>query len=158
MGGRIRTTLLFLSAVCALLVFASAAAARLTRNEADLLSVVNTVRVSHGLAPLDIDWRLVRAARSHSLDMLEHGYFGHGAFGDRMRRFGVRGRVVGENLAWGSGRLGTSVTIVREWLASPDHRANLLRPGFRRIGLAAPVARFGGVAGAHVVTADFAGR
>jgi len=158
MRNRIRNTLLVFSAACALFVFASPAAARLTRNEADLLSVVNTVRLSHGLVPLGVDWKLVRAARSHSLDMLEHGYFGHGAFANRMRRFRVRGMVVGENLAWGSGRLGTALAIVHAWLASPEHRANLLRPGYRRIGLAAPVGRFGGVGGAHVVTADFAGR
>ena len=157
MRNRIRTTLLAFFTACALFVFASPAAARLTRNEADLLSVVNTVRIGHGLVPFGVDWKPVRAARSHSLDMLERGYFGHGAFVNRMRRFRVRGAVVGENLAWGSGRLGAASSVVRMWLDSPEHRANLLRPGFRRIGLAAPVGRFGGIAGAHVVTADFLG-
>jgi hypothetical protein len=37
------------------------------------------------------------------------------------------------------------------------HRANLLRPSFRRVGVGDLVAVFQGVAGAHVVTADFAG-
>ncbi len=158
MRNRIRTTILAFFAACALFIFASPAAARLTRNEADLLSVVNTVRVANGLVPFGIDWRLVRAARSHSLDMLQHSYFGHGPFATRLHRFGVRGEVIGENLAWGAGRLGAASSIVRMWLGSPEHRANLLRPGFRRIGLAAPVGRFAGIAGAHVVTADFLGR
>jgi uncharacterized protein YkwD len=146
-----------LLAAFALSVFATPAAARLTKNETDLLGVVNTIRTQHRLAPFRVDWRLVRAARSHSLDMLERSYFGHGPFASRLLRFGVRRGVVGENLAWGSGQLGTAVSIVRMWLASPEHRANLLRPGFRRIGLAAPVGNFGGIPGAHVVTADFLG-
>ena len=157
MRGRVRTTISLLFAACALVIFASPASARLTRNEAALLAAVNGVRLQYGLPAFGIDWHLVRAARSHSLDMLERSCFGHGAFATRLRRFGVRGRIVGENLAWGTGRLGTPVAVVHMWLASPEHRANLLRPGFRRIGLAAPVGRFGGIAGAHVVTADFAG-
>ena len=42
-------------------------------------------------------------------------------------------------------------------MSSPGHRANLLRPGFRRIGIGALVGRFSGYSGATVVTADFAG-
>lgn len=152
-----RRYIAFLLAFAALALPAVASAAQLTHNEADLLTQVNSVRIEHGLTPFGIDWRLVRAARSHSLDMLERSYFGHGAFATRLRRFGVHGGVVGENLAWGSRRLGQAGSIVRMWLASPEHRANLLRPGFRRIGLAAPVGRFGGLAGVHVVTADFLG-
>jgi uncharacterized protein YkwD len=41
------------------------------------------------------------------------------------------------------------------WLASPGHRANLLRPGFRRLGLGIATGSFPGQAGATVVTADF---
>jgi uncharacterized protein YkwD len=44
------------------------------------------------------------------------------------------------------------------WLASPSHRANLLRPGFTRVGLAASVGAFDGHADVTVVTADFGGR
>ena len=38
--------------------------------------------------------------------MLRRGYFAHGDFVARLRRFGVRARSVGENLAWGTGRSG----------------------------------------------------
>jgi uncharacterized protein YkwD len=47
--------------------------------------------------------------------------------------------------------------VLRAWLASPEHRANLLRPGFTRIGIGDLVGGFGGRDSAHVVTADFAG-
>ena len=49
-------------------------------------------------------------------------------------------------------------TVISEWLRSPEHRANLLRPGFTRIGIGATQGSFLGNAGAVVLTADFAGR
>ena len=150
---------------CVLMLAASAfgalspaAEARLTRSEASLLAAINEVRAAHRLAPLRIDRRLSRIARAHSLDMLRRDYFAHGAFAARMARSGARGPFFGENLAWGSGSFGTAPSIVRAWLNSPGHRANLLRPGFRRVGLGAPIGRFGGIPNARVVTADFAGR
>jgi uncharacterized protein YkwD len=46
---------------------------------------------------------------------------------------------------------------VAAWLASPEHRANLLRPSFRRVGLGDLAGTFQGYPGAQVVTADFVG-
>jgi uncharacterized protein YkwD len=129
-----------------------------TRGERTLLDAINSVRVANGLAGLRIDPRLERAARSHSRDMLRRGYFSHGAFTRRMVAFGVRGPSVGENLAWGAGAQARASTIVATWLASPEHRSNLLRRGFRRIGIGRIRGTFGGHPGAAVITADFAGR
>lgn len=42
---------------------------------------------------------------------------------------------VGENLAWGTGSLGTPKRIVRSWMASPGHRRNILDRSYREIGL-----------------------
>ena len=66
--------------------------------------------------------------------------------------------MYGENLAWGTGPFATARRVVSGWMASPGHRANLLRPGWRRIGLGALRGNFLGYPGATVVTADFAGR
>ena len=129
----------------------------LSRAETALLVTLNDVRVQHGLAPFQVGTKLERAARFHSLDMLRGGYFAHGDFAGRMARFGVSAAAIGENLAWGTGSYGSASSIVRLWLNSPPHRANLLRPGFRRIGIAALVGSFDGYGGATVVTADFAG-
>jgi uncharacterized protein YkwD len=90
--------------------------------------------------------------------MLRRNYFAHGDFAARMAAFHVQGPTAGENLAWGSGPFGRAGTIVREWLASPEHRANLLRPGYARIGIGLVRGSFLGTGGATVVTADFAGR
>ena len=145
------------AAILVLVLTTSTAAAGLTRAEARLLRDLNRVRAAHGLTPLRYDPRLQRAAREHSHDMLVTQIFEHGAFFERMVQFDVRGSLTGENLAWGNGSFGTANGIVRAWLASPEHRANLLRPGFTRIGIGDLVGPFLGYNGAHVVTADFAG-
>jgi uncharacterized protein YkwD len=139
------------------LLLPSTAFAGASRAESALLKEMNRVRAAHGLPPLRCDARLERAARSHTNAMLETGVFRHGAFGSRMERFAVPGRLAGENLAWGSGSEGTARAIVDAWLASAEHRANLLRPSFRLVGVGDRVGPFQGVSAAHVVTADFAG-
>ncbi len=118
---------------------------------------MNAARTARHLAPLRADAALQRAARSHSADMLRRRYFAHGDFSLRMRRFHVAGSFSGENLAWAVGVRSVAKTIVAQWLASPGHRENLLRPAFSRVGLASVVGNFSGYRGATVVTADFAG-
>jgi uncharacterized protein YkwD len=144
-------------AVFALLIPATAAQARgLTGSEASLLTVMNAVRTSHGLPALRVDYHLVRAARGHSADMMQRQYFAHGSVAGRVVAAGARGPLFGEDLAWTTGI--TANWVVEHWLASPSHRAVLLRPGFRRVGIGYAFGTFIGHGGAGVVTADFAGR
>jgi uncharacterized protein YkwD len=146
-------------AFLAVFVFASPTAAAqaraLTSSEASLLKTMNGARTSRGLAPLQVDIRLVRAARGHSTDMLRRQYFAHGSVAGRALAAGARGPLFGEDLAWGTGL--TAQWVVDQWLASPAHRAVLLRPGFRRVGIGIVFGTFIGHGGAGVVTADFAG-
>ncbi len=142
----------------ALLVAAPAVAAPMSPGERGVLAEMNRVRAAHGLAALRHDAALHRAARSHSRSMVARNLFSHGNFAARMRSFGVRGPRLGENLGWGTGGAASPRAIVQAWLASPAHRANLLRPGFRRVGVGAIIGTFAGASGARVVTADFAGR
>ena len=154
-----RRVLIWAAAVVAAVIFtASAESATLTRVESSLLSVMNQVRSSNGMAPLRLDLRLERAARSHSGKMLRTGVFFHGAFNARIRGAGVRAPRVGENLAWGVGVLSRARAIVNMWLASPSHRANLLHPGYRTVGVGALRGNFGGYSHALMITTDFAGR
>jgi uncharacterized protein YkwD len=126
-------------------------------SEAGVLAAVNAARAAHGLRPLRLDPTLRSAARSHSTDMLRRNYFAHGAFAARMAAFRVQGRQAGENLVWGAGPYGRAGAMISEWLASPEHRANLLSPVYSRIGIGLVRGTFQGTAGATVVTADFAG-
>jgi len=143
--------------VLALLLPATAAQARgLSSSEASLLNTMNAVRASRGLAPLRVDFHLARAARGHSADMMRRQYFAHGAVALRALRSGARGPLFGEDMAWSTGL--TAQWVVDSWLRSPRHRAILLRPGFRRVGIGIAYGTFAGHGSAGVVTADFAGR
>jgi uncharacterized protein YkwD len=132
--------------------------ATLTQAESSLLTAMNEARQANGLQPLRADARLERASRAHSSKMLRTGTFSHGAFSARIRSTGVRARRVGENLAWGQGSLGVARSIVSMWLASPEHRANLLHPGYRIVGVGALRGCFDGHRDTLMVTTDFAGR
>lgn len=108
--------------------------------------LVNRERRARGLVPLRPNARLAVAARWHARDMVRHTYFGHNSrsgerFTARISRSGyLRGAarwLVGENLAWGGGAESTPRWTVRLWMRSPPHRANILTPRFRDIGVAA---------------------
>ena len=80
--------------------------------------------------------------------MAAHHFFDHGDFVTRIREAhylrGAQSWVLGENIAWGSDRLGTPQAIVQAWMNSPGHRANILSRSFKEIGIGvsrgAPVA------------------
>jgi uncharacterized protein YkwD len=146
----------FLVAFGILAPAAGAQARGLTGSEASLLNTMNAARKSNGLPALRVDFHLVRAARGHSADMMRRQYFAHGSVAGRALATGARGPVFGEDLAWATGI--TAQWVVDHWLASPAHRAVLLRPGFRRVGIGYAFGTFAGHGGAGLVTADFAGR
>lgn len=133
-------------------------ATTLTQRERSLLAAVNGVRVANGLPKLRVDPALQRVARSYSATLLRSGQFTHGDMGSRLAGSGASGPLFGENLAWGTGSYASAGTIVGNWMRSPGHRANLLRPGWTRIGIGAVTGTFRGYPGATIVTADFAGR
>jgi len=108
------------------------------------LCLLNKQRKAHGRRALKANRRLARAARRHARDMVERKYFSHTApggvsFVDRIMRQDYvdpgQGWTLGENLAWGSYQLATPKAIVRSWMNSPGHRANILNPRFREIGI-----------------------
>lgn len=107
--------------------------------------LVNRERRERGMVPLRADRRLARAAAQHARDMVRYAYFAHDSrsgadFSTRIVKSGyLRGAGgswwVGENLAWGRGRQSTPRRVVRGWMKSPSHRANVLEPNFRDIGV-----------------------
>jgi uncharacterized protein YkwD len=141
------------------------AAGNLADVRAAVLCLHNRQRAARGLPPLRENAKLRRAAEGHSGDMVADRFFAHespaGAdMSGRILRTGyARGQTwsLGENIAWGTGILGTAAEIQRAWMESPGHRMNILRPQFREIGIGiavgAPVAA-GGLESA-TYTADF---
>ena len=93
--------------------------------------------------------------------MGRRGYFQHDsvggtAFWSRIERSypsrGFSRWEVGENIAWSSSRAGAA-QVVRQWMGSPAHRANLLSRTWRELGLGAfRVTRAGGAFGGRAVT------
>jgi uncharacterized protein YkwD len=126
--------------------------------ERTMLCLVNHARASHGLAPLAAVRPLVKAADHKSRDIIRCGAFSHEACGREftywMTRFGYRGCREGENIAWGSGGLGTPDSIFRAWMRSQGHRENILGP-YEDTGIGLQTGRLEGVAGAHVWTEEF---
>jgi uncharacterized protein YkwD len=134
--------------------------------EARVIQELNTIRVAHGLPRLKRSTALGRSAVGHSVAMATVGFFTHeshdgtpfwrrvqNAYGPR-----TKGWTVGENLAMFGGVEPTAPQIVEAWMASPPHRANVLRSLFREAGVGVvfnPAA--GGVFGGEptwVVTLD----
>lgn len=116
----------------------------IARVERAALCLVNRERTRRGERALIADARLARAARGHSHDMAVRHYFEHVSPDgqtplDRIRASGFlpagHGYAIGENIAWGSGTLSTPAQIVRVWMHSPGHRANILNRRFRSTGM-----------------------
>jgi uncharacterized protein YkwD len=133
----------------------SAPAKRATRDpqEEAVLALVNTARTGAGCASVSVDLRLATAARAHSADMAARNYFAHNTPegktpGDRVRAAGYGWSAVGENIAAGQP---DAATVMRDWMDSPGHRANILNCGYRDIGIG--LARNG--AGKPYWTQDF---
>jgi uncharacterized protein YkwD len=134
---------------------------RLDRAERSLIRQINAQRRANGLRAVRAAGGLARAADFHSREMLAGDYFAHpsrngGPFDRRIRRF-ARGRAVGETLAMVSSCRRMPATVIGMWLSSPSHRAIVLSPSFRRVGVGRRSGTLGG-GRACMVTADFASR
>lgn len=127
-----------------------------TRIENQTLRLINQERAARGLKPVRLDPRLWRAARHHTRDMLRRRYFAHGSTVERLSRY-IRSGVIGETLAWGSGSYASPASTVDAWLHSPSHRAILLDPDFKYVGIGSRGGSFMGEQWARVYTADFRG-
>src|SRR5918997_1530656 len=111
--------------------------------EKRMLDLHNQTRADHGLQPLCADPALTQAARAHSQEMLDDGYFGHDSFDGettdaRLADFGYASEgysywAYGENIAWGKGDKSLPDDRFEEWMANPDHRPNILSEDFDEI-------------------------
>ena len=112
---------------------------------AAILCLVNRKRANAGLPALQRNKRLQKAAQRHTGKMSGTGCFAHecsgeGALGARLQSVdyltgGLLQWAYGENIAWGMDARGKPSTIVKAWMNSPGHRANILSGQFREIGV-----------------------
>ncbi|MEA2434747.1 MAG: hypothetical protein QOG54_2204 [Actinomycetota bacterium] len=101
-----------------------------------LMGLINKERAAHDLPPLEWCESCAEVALAQSKDMYVNGYFSHVDGDDhdpfeRMRAADIAYEAAGENLA-----IAQSLADAHEGLmASPDHRANILRPAFDEVGI-----------------------
>lgn len=104
---------------------------------ATLIALTNTQRSAAGLAPLNFDGRLASSAFAKAQDMLAKGYWSHTSPDGRSTWYfvgqaGYGYVTVGENLAKG---FSSDTAVITGWMASSTHRANILNPAFKDIGI-----------------------
>jgi uncharacterized protein YkwD len=90
--------------------------------ERQVIEQTNVERSQLGLAPLVVDSGLVATAHEHTAWMTNSQALVHTT------------RSVSENIAMGQQ---SAAEVVQAWMDSPGHRANILNPEHRRIGVAA---------------------
>jgi uncharacterized protein YkwD len=111
---------------------------------AAVLCLHNQIRAQHDLPLLKDNRKLRKAAAGHATDMVQQGYFDHVSpygetFVERILGAGyvkrADGWALGENLAWGTGEQSTAAGVMRAWMSSPGHKANLLKRSYEEIGI-----------------------
>ena len=114
-------------------------------DEPSAAAAISRYRAQHGLGPVVIDPRLIRAASLQAEANAKAGRLSHelgGTFDARMAQAGF-GRVhTAENLSAGSE---TFDQVLGRWKASSEHNRNMLIPQLTRVGIArvdAPETRF----------------
>jgi uncharacterized protein YkwD len=106
--------------------------------ENQVVALTNAQRTAHGCKALHIDARLTKAARAHSADMVGANLFSHtgsdgSSFVTREVRAGYPSRSASaENIAWG---FRAPQDVIKAWMASPGHRANILNCGSLAVGV-----------------------
>ena len=135
-----------------------------------ILCLLNVQRANHGLLSLHSNPSLGHAAGNYSMAMVRGGFFDHvspsgSTLVSRVHRttylIGVHSWALGENIAYGTGPDASPRSIVSMWMHSAGHRANILNPRYRDIGigaaLGAPV-QVSGASNAATFTTDFGQR
>ncbi len=105
-------------------------------DEGAAAEAISRYRAQHGLSPVTIDSRLIRAASLQAGANARAGRLSHevaGTFDSRMASAGFGKRYASENLGAGAE---TFDGVLARWKASPEHNRNMLIPQLRRVGIA----------------------
>lgn len=102
-----------------------------------VIDLTNAERKKQGLSALQAYPELSNVADVKAKDMHDKGYFSHtsptyGSPFDMMRDFGITYQSAGENIAQGQR---TPEEVVKAWMNSEGHRANILSDKYTHIGV-----------------------
>ncbi|MEG4090514.1 CAP domain-containing protein [Microcoleus sp. Pol12B4] len=102
-----------------------------------VLELTNLERTKLGFFPLNLNTQLLNAAENHSQNMALQDFFSHtgkdgSSLGSRISATGYQFSAAAENIAAGSS---TPEQVVSSWMNSSGHRANILNPNLKEIGI-----------------------
>lgn len=111
-----------------------------------LLTLTNKERQNNGIAPLSFNEKLADAAAKKAQDMFEYDYWAHNSPSGKtpwvfIKAEGYRYVYAGENLARG---FSNADDVVKAWMASPDHRSNMLSSNYQDVGFAVAIGELNG--------------
>jgi uncharacterized protein YkwD len=115
--------------------------------QADVVKATNAQRTAHGLPALTVTSCLQSLASKWAAHLAATGTFTHQSLGPFLSN--CHASSAGENIAKGNV---TAADVVAMWMASPEHKANLMSSSFRHVAIGA--ARADGV---WYVVQDFSG-
>ncbi|RYD06194.1 hypothetical protein N752_04715 [Desulforamulus aquiferis] len=109
----------------------------MTDLQKQVVDLVNVERAKQGLKPVVAKQDLTQVAQLKAQDMLQKKYFSHtsptyGSPFDMMRKHGISYTAAGENIAMGQR---TAEQVMKDWMNSPGHRANILNANFNELGV-----------------------
>ena len=102
-----------------------------------VLELTNIERSKLSLPPLTFNTKLLNAAAAHSQNMALQDFFSHtgkdgSSLGSRITATGYQFSAAAENIAAGAS---TPEQVVSSWMSSSGHRANILNPNLKEIGI-----------------------
>ncbi|MEV7611934.1 CAP domain-containing protein [Streptomyces sp. NPDC089799] len=108
-----------------------------TSAESAVLALVNKERAKAGCGALTSNAKLSNAARSYSDTMARVGVMSHtgpdgSTMTSRVEAAGYKWSTLGENIARGQA---DADAVMKAWMNSPGHRANILNCSFKEIGI-----------------------
>lgn len=106
-------------------------------NEQNLISLTNAERIKYGLTPLALDTNLKTASLNKAVDMISNNYFDHFSPSGKTPWYFINNAhydytYAGENLAMD---FRTAEGVVKAWMDSPTHRANILNSRYDDIAI-----------------------
>lgn len=107
-----------------------------SKEEIELLKLINIERTKNGLSELKFDAELQKVAKIKAKDLVDNNYFSHnsptyGSPFEMMKSFGITYKTAGENIA-GNPTLEGAVTA---WMNSEGHKANILSNAYNYTGI-----------------------
>src|SRR3712207_3990273 len=135
----------------------------LTDPEKRMLDLHNKERHNRGLPALCVDPTLQRAAKDHSKEMIDKGYFSHDSYDgesarDRLTRYGYDWSSRAENIGRGTGSYGEPDYRFQSWMNSSGHRGNILSSRYKEVGIGEAYGTYKSHSGTRMWTVDFATR